>query len=96
MLRVDVFVVAVPSFVECLLCRHVQLVKRVRRRRRESQAVQVAMSCVGCERLLTAQLQDVSTELQADTDQQLHHLKQRVHECYSQLHSCLRTVCFFL
>jgi len=56
--------------------------KRGRRRRREDKSVQAAMSCAGCELLLTARLQAVSTDLQTDTDQQLDNLRQRVHKAH--------------
>jgi len=56
--------------------------KRSRRRGGESKSVQVTMSCSGCEPLLSAQLQAVKDELQADTSRQLDDLQKRVCENY--------------
>ena len=62
-----------------------KVVKRGRKRRRENKTVQVELSCTACESLLSAELQVVKGELQADTDHQLHELRKRVSNNYSLL-----------
>jgi len=71
-------------------CGCMKVVKRVpgHPRRREDRAIQVELTCAGCEPLLSAELQAIRNELQADKDQQLRELRKRVCTNHSFLLSC--------